>query len=727
MPTLEVTDTSTVDFEQGTLNDVVSYTNRLQLPTLERDGLVSYWGFEDTNNYAKDSVGSNDAEFVSNPYSMYFDGTDRIELLDSDNINSASTYSAKTVSLWFKADGDVNTRQVIYHQGGSSNGLNIYLLDGKVYGGGWSEVTGWDGSWINNPVSANTWYKVTLGFNSANTSVSLAIDNRLIGQVTDTTATEMSGHDEGCLGAITATTQFHDNATVSGTYGFTGWIDEVIHLNNVEDIEFFYVYNVKKKYNITPRTEVAFYFEFNEGSGTTAIDSSPNGYDMTIYGATYSTDVPFDNVPQRTSGKFNSGLLFNGVDSYLPIQNLSYTGESSIMELTVLAWVKISSTGSEQILMSFDRSEYFRCSLSDDGSGLYPMFCTTTLTQNTHDLVGSINIQDDTWHHVAYTFSSSTGEKRIYIDGVLDVSYSVTSGDGIGISDDTRYGFIGSGSEAVVYNGATTPVGSIYGSVDEVALYHRELSQSEVQAMMSRRLVTTGNRISQSFDLSPLGVVISGNLSWHSKFRYISALSSSEANYPYKDTHGYNNTTGDSEVCSGLVTFDEALQHAYNQGGRLPTKAEVSNLATEGSGCGYDAEMIWTCDKGADSTEHWVVIGDNDYYEHAEEIRQNTSTAYVRFVADDDLNRTDAVNKIDDQAILDYFGISILVETSVDQQSTWQEVSNGGQISGIEYAETLSVRQTLTTNNTDYTPLIESSSVYVMGTIISAAFFGCDF
>ena len=35
------------------------------------------------------------------------------------------------------------------------------------------------------------------------------------------------------------------------------------------------------------------YWKFNEGSGSTAEDSSPNSNNGTIYGATYSTDTPF--------------------------------------------------------------------------------------------------------------------------------------------------------------------------------------------------------------------------------------------------------------------------------------------------------------------------------------------------------------------------------------------------------------------------------------------------
>ena len=235
-----------------------------------------------------------------------------------------------------------------------------------------------------------------------------------------------------------------------------------------------------------------------------------------------------------------------------------------------------------------------------------------------------------------------------------------------------------------------------------------------------------GNRISPQLDLSTIDVVDSSTISWSFIFRYTSRLSSSSANYPSSnDATGYNNTSGESEPCSGLLTFEQALQHAYDNGGRLPTKDEVINGAVQVTGCGYDQELIWTCDKGSNSNEHWVTGGDHvdGDYAGVSEIRQNTDTAYVRFVADDDLNRADAIDKSNDQAILDFFGVDLIVETSVDNQSTWQTATNGGSIANIQGADILYVRQTLSTTDTIVTPVLDSLNIiieegyYITGTV----------
>jgi len=52
-------------------------------------------------------------------------------------------------------------------------------------------------------------------------------------------------------------------------------------------------------------------------------------------------------------------------------------------------------------------------------------------------------------------------------------------------------------------------------------------------------------------------------------------------------------------------------------------------------------------------------------------------------------------------------GETIDIETSVDNQSTWQTTTNGGSITDIQGADTLDIRQTLSTTDTTVTPVLE--------------------
>ena len=61
-------------------------------------------------------------------------------------------------------------------------------------------------------------------------------------------------------------------------------------------------------------------------------------------------------------------------------------------------------------------------------------------------------------------------------------------------------------------------------------------------------------------------------------------------------------------------------------------------------------------------------------------------------------------------------GETIDIETSVDNQSTWQTATNGGSITNIQGADTLYVRQTLSTTNTTATPALEDIVIEVIST-----------
>ena len=232
----------------------------------------------------------------------------------------------------------------------------------------------------------------------------------------------------------------------------------------------------------------------------------------------------------------------------------------------------------------------------------------------TSNFSGNISIVLGEWTHVACTREVG-GLCRIYINGVLDV----TSNNNLDV---------GSPSEEVEVGSATTRLSSFDGQIAYVGIYSDTLTSEQIKEDYK-----TG-----------LSIDNIGNM--HGKyfkegFAYISPANSATNNWPALDDAGFNNTTSETDPCSGALTFDSAVAHAESQGGRLPTKEEMENDATKGGGCGYDNYLCWTCTKGADDSEHWVGYGEsaNGY----SEIRKNTDTAYTRFVADDDLNRLDPV------------------------------------------------------------------------------------
>ena len=266
--------------------------------------------------------------------------------------------------------------------------------------------------------------------------------------------------------------------------------------------------------------------------------------------------------------------------------------------------------------------------------------------RSTSNFSGNISIVLGEWTHVACTREVG-GLCRIYINGVLDV----TSNNNLDV---------GSPSEEVEVGSATTRLSSFDGQIAYVGIYSDTLTSEQIKEDYK-----TG-----------LSIDNIGNI--HGKyfkegFPYLSALDSATNNWPVAAASGYNNTTAESDPCSGALTFEDAVAHAEAQGGRLPTKEEMENDATAGGGCGYDADLCWTCTKGVDDSEHWVVIG-RSTQSGTPEIRNNSSTAFVRFVADDDLNRPNPVY-ISDSVIQNELSINAnKIEYSTTKHNQFSEV-----------------------------------------------------
>lgn len=224
------------------------------------------------------------------------------------------------------------------------------------------------------------------------------------------------------------------------------------------------------------------------------------------------------------------------------------------------------------------------------------------------------------WTHAVVVRNLTTGEGIWYLNGEVDVTrtYSFPT---TGVTDfDLQIG--------------TGYTSDFVGKLRQVLQFASVLSPEQVRELYLQRAA-----IDSKGSLHTMGLSES--------VAYVSPLSTSQTSF--YTGNGYNNTSSQSSPCSGAVTFEQALQHAHDQGGRLPTLEELENNATRGTGCGYDAEYCWTCDQGDHAGEHWVGRGHYDANSPPMVI-SNESTAHVRFVADNDLDRPDPV-MVNDEVI----------------------------------------------------------------------------
>ena len=183
--------------------------------------------------------------------------------------------------------------------------------------------------------------------------------------------------------------------------------------------------------------------------------------------------------------------------------------------------------------------------------------------------------------------------------------------------------------------------------------------------------------------------------------------------FPYHSTiggtvsgFGKNNGAiwGETDPCSGPVTFEQAIIHAHSRGARLPTLDEVQNQdAVSGTGCSYDYELVWTIDKvNGNENQRWVTAGDpklsgSTNYAGDNEVRNITDTAYVRMIVDNDPDRSDpnivtndsilynalSSNYTFSEIILDGEGIETLTFDGVDDYGYIKNLTYGGGVKSI--------------------------------------------
>jgi len=173
-------------------------------------------------------------------------------------------------------------------------------------------------------------------------------------------------------------------------------------------------------------------------------------------------------------------LNFDGKNDHVALSNFFYD-QKNIPTVTVQAWIKTADKGN-QIIVSYDRSEYWR--LEVNGSASHGEINWTVKTDKGFLAVSSSSrIDDGQWHQVTGVFDNGTS--KLYIDGVLENTDSKGTTFGTGKK---RYGFIGTGSEAKEFDGNNSPKNYFKGEIDEVRIWDKALNETEVRDGMCKEL-----------------------------------------------------------------------------------------------------------------------------------------------------------------------------------------------------------------------------------------------
>jgi hypothetical protein len=210
-------------------------------------------------------------------------------------------------------------------------------------------------------------------------------------------------------------------------------------------------------------------YGFSEGTGNLAADGSVNRNTGTLTGAAWTA-----------SGKFGTGLSFNGTDSFVDAPDIDPLSLGT--DATLMAWVSLSGAPVEVA------SVFNKWNQTGDDEYLFGINPNRTLyfawrttagvnwgTTSYHEASGTVVIPLATMTHIAVVRSGAS--LKFYVGGNLDVSLSNAldaNGFRNGIAT-LRIGGQGRGARNRFFSGV----------IDEARIYSRALSAPEIQSYMN--------------------------------------------------------------------------------------------------------------------------------------------------------------------------------------------------------------------------------------------------
>lgn len=200
-------------------------------------------------------------------------------------------------------------------------------------------------------------------------------------------------------------------------------------------------------------------FDGKDISGGHAVDRSGNG--INGYTINISTSTFYG------LGRIGQAFSFDGLDDYVTVGN-----SINPTAITYSAWIKIKSFPSasfNSIVTRNDNTDTVYTALGVDNSGKLAIFASAGGGEVSYSGSGTFTLATNTWYHVVMTYDSVSGLTG-YVNGQVDKNVAAAGS----LNTAVRETQIGKDPFAA-------PTWS--GTIDDVRIYNRALSASEVNAL----------------------------------------------------------------------------------------------------------------------------------------------------------------------------------------------------------------------------------------------------
>lgn len=213
------------------------------------------------------------------------------------------------------------------------------------------------------------------------------------------------------------------------------------------------------------------YWTLDDGSGATAVDSSGNGNNGTVSGATW------------VAGTYGGALNVNGTSNYVSMGNPA-TLNLGTGSFSVATWFKTTASGFQRLVTKGNYGNTNGYLLANSSGTVVFSVGAGGSQANTVAVNTPGGFNNGAWHHVAATVDQATKTLRVYVDGVAQ-TLSVGTGY-CGTASGTTVSFATCPVNATSsdpftlgsYNGTTE---FFPGALDDVRVYNHALAAQEAR------------------------------------------------------------------------------------------------------------------------------------------------------------------------------------------------------------------------------------------------------
>lgn len=149
---------------------------------------------------------------------------------DADINTGGSAFTAKSYLISFKTGSDITTRQIVYEQGGSGTGFNMFIESGVL---NWNHYQGnTDNSSAGTAVTANTNYLVSYIYDGGSGRWDAYLNGTSVANNTGVNSTLGTHTGNVGIGVINSNTQYPGPVDVSSGESFYGYLMEMVYYSD---------------------------------------------------------------------------------------------------------------------------------------------------------------------------------------------------------------------------------------------------------------------------------------------------------------------------------------------------------------------------------------------------------------------------------------------------------------------------------------------------------------